>query len=178
MNERATKAELLQIIAAEHQAWQELLAAIGADRMMLLGAAGPDWTVKDVIAHLTAWRGRTIAHLRAGLAHADPAPPPWPDHLDEDAPGGVGRINTWFHDTDRPRPLADILRESEESWRQVADLVGAIPEADLCAAGRFAWMGGAPLGVGVLDPSFDHLHEHIHMLAVQAWAALPKAAAR
>jgi hypothetical protein len=171
MDALTTKAQLLETIQAEHTAWLALLDAIGEDRMLLPGADGPEWTVKDVIAHLTAWRTRTVARLQAGLRHTEPAPPPWPAELDEDAPGGVDQINDWFYQAARERPLAAVLRESEATWQEMADLVRALPEADLLAADRFAWLDGAPL-VEVLNGSFEHLHEHIHMLAIQAWQAL------
>ena len=172
MDAGTTKAEVLDIIAAEHRAWQELLEAIGEDRMGWPGAMGPDWTVKDVIAHLTAWRTRTNARLRAALDGTAPAPPPWPAELDEDAPGGVEQVNAWFYATNRDRPLAAVLRESEAAWQQMADLVRALPEADLREAGRFAWLGGAALGPALINGSLGHLHEHIQMLALQAWRAL------
>ncbi|HMA38394.1 MAG TPA: ClbS/DfsB family four-helix bundle protein [Chloroflexia bacterium] len=170
MDAGTTKAELLGILAAEHAAWRALLDAIGEDRMLLPGAAGPGWTVKDVTAHLTAWRERSCARLQAGLQHTAPAPPPWPAELDENAPGGVAQINAWFEQAARDRPLAAVLQESEAAWQQLADLVRALPEADLLEAGRFAWLGGAPLAA-VLHASLAHLHEHIHMLAIQGWLA-------
>ena len=166
------KAELLATIEAEHAAWRALLAAIGEDRMQWPGAAGPEWTVQDVIAHLTAWRGRTIARLQAGLSHTEPAPGPWPAEFDENDPAGVGQINDWFYQADRERPLAAVLAESEARWQALTDLVRALPEADLLEPGRFAWLDGAPLGPAVLTSSFQHMHEHIHMLAIQAWRAL------
>jgi len=171
MDAGTTKAQLLATIQAEHAAWQALLAAIGEERMLLPGAAGPDWTVKDIIAHLTAWRGRTVARLQAGLQQTEPAPPPWPAEFDEDTPAGTDQINTWFYQASRDRPLAGVLGESEAAWQQMAELVRALPEADLLEAQRFAWLGGAPLGPAVLNGSFAHLHEHIHMLAIQAWQA-------
>jgi hypothetical protein len=167
MDPGITKAELLETVQAEHAAWLALLDAIGEDRMLLPGAVGPEWTVKDAIAHLTAWREWSCARLDAGLRHTEPAPP-WPLALDEDAPGGVDRINGWFYDAARDRPLATVLRESEAAWERMTDLVHALPEADLLDEGRFAWLGGAPLGA-VVDGSLGHLHEHVNLLAIQGW---------
>lgn len=168
MDALTTKAQLLETIQAEHTGWHALLDTIGEDRMLLPGAAGPDWTFKDVIAHLTAWRGRTIDRLRAGLRHTEPAPPPWPAEFDEDDPTGLEQINTWFYNANRDRPLAEVLRESEAAWQEMADLVRAMPEDDLLDPQRFPWMAGAPLGPTVLEGSFGHLHEE-HMPAIQAW---------
>ena len=169
MGATLTKTQLLETIQAEHRAWQELLAAIGEDRMLLPGAAGPDYTVKDVIAHLTAWRARTIDRLQAVLAHTEPVPPPWPAEFDENDKAGVEQINAWFDQANRDRPLADVLGESEAAWHQMTELVRALPEADLLEPQRFAWLGGAPLGAALLTGSFEHLHEHIQMLALQGW---------
>jgi hypothetical protein len=174
MGSLTTKAQLLEAIQAEHTTWHTLLDTIREDRMLLPGAAGPDWTFKDVIAHLTAWRGRTLAELQAGLQHTEPAPPPWPAEFDEDDPAGLEQINTWIYDANRDRSLAEVLRGSEDAWQQMADLVRAMPDDDLLDPRRFAWMRGAPLGPTVVQSSFEHLHEE-HMSAIQAWLETLKA---
>ncbi len=172
MDAETTKAQLLATLQAEHSAWLALLAAISEDRMLLPGAAAPEWTVKDVIAHLTAWRGRSCARLQAGLRHTAPTQPPWPAEFDENDAAEVNRINTWIYQTNRDRPLAAVLHESEAAWQQLADLVSALPATDLLDTQRFVWLGGAPLGSAVLNASFAHLHEHIQMLAIQGWLTL------
>jgi hypothetical protein len=169
-----TKAELLETIGAEHSAWQAFLAAIGEKRLLLPGAGGPEWTGKDVIAHLTAWRERTNARLQAGLRHTEPAPPPWPAEFDEEDEEGLQQINAWYYRANRDRPLAAVQRESEAAWQEMADLVRAMPEADLLDSHGFAWLDGAPLGPAVLNGSFEHLREH--MAEIQEWLATLKPA--
>jgi hypothetical protein len=169
MDALMTKAQMVAAIAAEHTAWQALLAAIGTERMEVPGAAEPDWTVKDVVAHLAAWRGLTCARLDAGRRHTEPAAPPWPADLEEDDAAGVDRINAWIYQTNRDRPLAAVLGESEAAWQEMADLVRATPEDDLLDTHGFTWLEGALLGPAVLNGSFEHLHEHMEVL--QAWLA-------
>ncbi len=163
------KDEMLQIIAAEHAAWQALLAAIGEDRMALPGAAGPDWTVKDVVAHLTAWRRRSCDRMEAALAQTPLAPPPWPADPDEDSPDGTDRINDWFFQAARRQSLAEVLAESEAIWARLESLVRALPEAALQAPQPLAGVPDRPLGPAVLNGSLEHLHEHVGMLATQGW---------
>ena len=163
------KDEMLQIIAAEHAAWQALLTAIGEDRMTLPGAAEPDWTVKDVIAHLTAWRRRSCDRLEAALHHAPLALPPWPADLDEDSPDGTDRINDWFLQAARRQSPAEVLAESEATWARLEALVRALPEAALQAPQPLAGVPDRPLGPAVLNGSLEHLHEHVGMLAIQGW---------
>jgi hypothetical protein len=83
--ERAmTKAALIAELNQEQGQWEELLAAIalrasstnGEARMGQPGVAGP-WSIKDIVAHLTGWRRRTVGRLQAAL-RAEPDPePPW-----------------------------------------------------------------------------------------------------
>ena len=47
------RADLLAELNSEYEAWEGLLAQIGEDRMEEPGVAG-SWSIKDVIAHLTA----------------------------------------------------------------------------------------------------------------------------
>jgi hypothetical protein len=84
MTQAPSKAASLERIERERAIWEQLLAEIGESRMLQPGATG-DWTFKDVVAHLSGWRTRTLAKLEAAQQNRAPAPPPWPAHLSEDA---------------------------------------------------------------------------------------------
>src|SRR5207247_5872271 len=85
------RADLLAQLRSENEDWEGLLAAIGEDRMDEPGVAGA-WTIKDIVAHLAAWRRRTVGRLEA-VAHGRPEPEhEWPADLHED-----DEINAWFH---------------------------------------------------------------------------------
>src|SRR5438445_8580119 len=77
------RADLLAELNSEYEAWEGLLAQIGEDRMEEPGVAG-SWSIKDVIAHLTAWRRRTVGRLES-VARGQPEPAhEWPADLHED----------------------------------------------------------------------------------------------
>ena len=62
------------------------------------------WSVKDVVAHLAAWRRRTVARLEAaGRGQPEPAPE-WPIDLRDD-----DEINSWFHARDRGKSVREVL---------------------------------------------------------------------
>jgi hypothetical protein len=61
-------------------ACQALLNQIGKTHMDQPGAAA-DWSIKDIIAHLTGWRHRTVARLQAAQRGEGEPPAPWPAHL-------------------------------------------------------------------------------------------------
>ena len=85
------RADLLSELKSENEAWEDLLADIGEDRMEEPGVAGA-WSIKDIVAHLAAWRRRTVGRIEA-VANGRPEPtPPSPADLHED-----DEISAWFH---------------------------------------------------------------------------------
>src|SRR4051812_18851512 len=84
MNAATSKDGLRERIERERALWDDLVAAIGEDRMLLLGTTA-DWSFKDVVAHLNGWRIVTLARLDAARNQSNPAPPPWPAHFDHNS---------------------------------------------------------------------------------------------
>lgn len=135
---------------------ERLVAEAGPTRMELPGAAG-DWTLKDVIAHLTAWRWWSVARLEAAVRDEAPVPP-WGGGLDEDDDADTDRINQQFYEANRDRPIAAVLRDSRETLARLEAALLALPEADLFAAGRYPWLGGYPAGA-IIVGSAGHLYD-------------------
>jgi len=98
-----TRDEALAAFDAARREHQEFLASIPRERMTEPGATGP-WSVKDVIAHLAAWRGWTVARLEAAVAGQLDAPPPWPSELQD-----TDQINQWLYEQHRDEPLDAVL---------------------------------------------------------------------
>ena len=83
MSSTKTKADYLARIEEEREHWQRLVAKIDQTWMEEPGPMG-DWNFKDLAAHITGWRERTIARFEAAGRGEEVPPPPWPDHLVED----------------------------------------------------------------------------------------------
>jgi hypothetical protein len=149
MEQPTDKAALLDMLRREKAYWEAFLQVVGEEDMLLPGVTG-DWTFKDVVAHLTGWRKRTVARFAGAGQGRGPLPAEWPAELGED----VQPINAWIYRTNRDRPLAEVLAESRQVWQQLVDLVEALPEADLMEPGRFEWMEGLALGPAPLNWSF------------------------
>ena len=133
------RSELVQQMNSEQQAWETLLADIGEERMEEAGVAGA-WSIKDVVAHLTAWRRRTVGRLEA-VAHGRPEPAhQWPAELHED-----DEINAWFHERDRDKSVRQTLAESRRVFEQLVSAIEKIPEDSLDHPERYPWMHGAPV---------------------------------
>ena len=78
-----TKTALLADLQREQEQWEALLAQIGESRMDQGGVAG-EWSIKDIVAHLTGWRRRIVGRLQAAQRSEGEPPPPWPAHLQTD----------------------------------------------------------------------------------------------
>jgi len=153
------KAQLLSDLRDEQSRWEDLLREIGEENMTQPDVAG-GWSIKDIVAHLTGWRRRTVGRFQAALRHEPPPAPYWPAHLQTD-----DEINAWIYAANRDRPLADVLRDSRAVFDQLAEALDAFPEADLADPARFPWMEGEPLSGAAF---FGHFHEE-HEADMRAW---------
>lgn len=166
MDRPTKKGTILETLEMERRAWEALLAAVGEERMEQPGVNG-DWTFKDMMAHLIGWRRQTVNRLNAALHGTEPSPPPWPPEWDESDEAQLDRINAYIYETNKDRPLSDVLAESRAQFGQMRDAITALPEDALFDRGRFAWIGGEPLTL-VIDSSYAHLHEE-HEPDIRAW---------
>jgi hypothetical protein len=159
MSSTTSKAQLLDDLRDEQSNWEALLRDIGEDHMTQPVVAG-EWSIKDIVAHLTAWRRRTVGRFQAALRN-EPTPPPfWPANLQTD-----DEINAWIYAANRDRPLADVLGDSRDVFDQLVETLAAFPEADLLDSTRFPWLEGEPLTAAAL---FGHFHEE-HEADMRAW---------
>ena len=166
MDTSTSKAALLERLDEERRLWDALLAEIGEQRMEQPGVNGV-WTFKDMMAHLIAYRRQTVGRLQAAIRGVQPPPPPWPPEWDDNDEAQLDQINAHIYETNKERPLADVLTESRAQFGQMRDAVVVLTDDALFDAGRFDWIGGAPLAI-VLDSSYNHLHED-HEPDIRAW---------
>lgn len=161
MGSSTSKPRLLDGLKNEQAGWEALLRDIGEEHMTQPEVAG-GWSIKDIVAHLTGWRRRTVARLQAALRHEPTPPPDWPPQLESD-----DEINAWIYAANRDKPLADVLRESREVFQQLVDAVEAFPEADLLDSARFPWLEAEafPLTGTIF---FGHFHDE-HEPDMRAW---------
>jgi hypothetical protein len=156
------KAELLNGLREEYRNWQALLDDIGVERMDQPGVTG-EWSVKDIVAHLTGWRRRTVARLQAAQRGEPEPPPPWSAHLQTD-----DEINAWIYESNHARPLREILDDSHQVFQQLLTAVDGLPDKVLRDPTlHLPWLQGQPFNAAEL---FSHFHEE-HEPDMRAWLA-------
>ena len=157
-----SKKQLLAEMQSEQAAWLALLDEIGEENMTQPEVAG-GWSIKDIVAHITGWRRRTVLRFRAALDPTVDMTPYWPAELDED--DEVDEINAWIYKANRGRPLADVLNDSREVFQQLVAAVDALSDEQLNDPQRFPWLEGERLTGAFI---FGHFHEE-HEPDMRAW---------
>ncbi|HUS13894.1 MAG TPA: maleylpyruvate isomerase N-terminal domain-containing protein [Chloroflexia bacterium] len=165
----SNRAEALAAFDAARREHQAFLDSIPRARMTEPGATGP-WSAKDVIAHLVAWRRRTVARVEAAAAGRPEPPPPWPPELSDEEMAGVELINSWMHAQHRDDPLDAVLSEWDASFDRLRAASVALPDAALLEPDYFPWMEGSPLIESLASGFLGHFHEE-HEAALRAWLA-------
>lgn len=144
-----SKAQLLDDLRHEQDGFEALLDEIGDERMTQLVA--PDWSLKDIVAHLTGWRIRSVARFQAALRHEPQPAPPWPADLQTD-----DEINAWIYAANRDKSVADVRRESRATFDQLVETLAAFPEAELRDPANFPWLNGETWNGAAF---FGHFHD-------------------
>lgn len=158
-----SKAQLLDDLRDEQANFEALLDEIGDERMTQLIA--PNWSLKDVVAHLTGWRRRSVARFQAALRHEPMPAPDWPSHLHPD--DEVDDINAWIYAANRDKSVAEVRRESRATFDQLVETLAAFSEADLHDPARFPWLDGETWNGAAF---FGHFHDE-HEQDMRAWLA-------
>ncbi|MGE5378977.1 MAG: ClbS/DfsB family four-helix bundle protein [Bacteroidota bacterium] len=157
------KSELINHLQAEYQNWEAFLDQIGSARMDLPGVNG-DWSMKDIVAHLTGWNRWLVARVRAALGGEPEPPPPWPSQL-----GSDDEINAWIHEHYRNFSVQEVMEETDYGLQQLLVLMEGLPEdvriEHVEPALHLVWIGEERYPVSEF---FDHFRDD-HEADVRAW---------
>jgi hypothetical protein len=117
-----TKSELLNWLQEEYQQWERFLDQIEPTRLEQPGVNG-EWSMKDVVAHLTGWNRWLVTRLQAA-GRGEPEPlPPWPAHLQTE-----DEINAWIYESNRGRSVREVLDETSQVFQQLLAVIAGFPE--------------------------------------------------
>ena len=159
------KSELIDWLQEKQQKWEAFLDAIGPTRLEQPGVNG-EWSLKDIVAHLTSWNWRLVAGLQAA-ERGQPEPPPHrPAALQTE-----DEINAWIYQANRGRSVGDIREECQRMFRELFAALAALPEdvrfERVEPKFNLVWLGDTRFAVGEF---FDHFEDD-HEPDVRAWLA-------
>jgi uncharacterized protein (TIGR03083 family) len=162
MEQTITKAGLLHELRAARAEWDALMAEVGPARMTEPGAAG-DWSVKDVMAHLTSYERWFVS---ASEAHFRGEMPP----LDGTEGMDFEQRNQFRHQQTRDHSLADVQAESQQMFNRLLEVVEAHSEEFLTQPQQFEGAPG-PLLIWKMLEGDGYAHYRDHMRSIRAWLA-------
>jgi DinB superfamily len=141
---------LLQRIDAAWNALTDSYSGMPDSRLTEPGVVD-DWSVKDVLAHVTTWEEEALQHLPLIIAGGTP-----PRYA---AQGGIDAFNARATEEGRRMSLAEVLRRRDQTHARLLDFIHNQPE------GTFASQTRARRRLR-LD-TYGHYPEHT--AAIRAW---------
>jgi uncharacterized protein (TIGR03083 family) len=160
MNDRMTKAELLETLRAKRAEWDALLAEVPQERMAEPGVAG-EWSVKDIVAHLLFYErwlaDRLHEHLRGEIYTGSET-----DYMPFD------QVNERVYQQNRQRSVEDVLSESRTVFQRLVAGLAAQTEAFLIEPQQFE---AAPQPVVIWQLLRANVYDHYgqHAPSIQQW---------
>lgn len=163
MSEITTRAALLDVMAAERERLEALLARLSDAQLTGMIVSG-EMTGKDVMAHVFDWEERCLRWYTIGEAGEMPERPEpgmtWDD---------LDLLNRQIYERHRDRALDEVRAEFAESYRAFRAAVETMADDELFTPGHYAWTGTNALVVPIRANSDWHYAEHARDL--EAWLA-------
>ena len=161
MSEIPSKSELLNEI---HQEWDLLIALIGSlsEAQLTTPNLHGDWSVKDTLAHISAWEKVLLDRLGEALSGQ---PGQYPPVLSD---AGVDQAKAGFFAESQPRSLAAVLLELRSLYTGVLTVGEALGEPLLAHPLRIDYpQDDLHVWEIICANTSDHYQEH--RLAIEAW---------
>jgi hypothetical protein len=158
MAEHVVKEQLLEKMQSGYTTFNALISSLSEAQLTTPGV-NDDWSIKDNIAHLSAWHRRQIARNEAvyqGIEIPDPTPGM-----------SLEEINELYYKQNKDRSLADILAEFHETARQVREGVERMTDEQLNTP--IDWLNGHTIAEYIEGNSYEHYQEHTEI--IQHWLA-------
>ena len=152
MDEPLDKTTILNRLQAERACFEATLAQIGEAQMTEAHVLG-EWTVKDILAHVTAWEHQLL-HWFGMAAQGQPLDMPVPGTWS----GYIERFNAHAYVENRDRSLADVRAEFAQVYQQLVSELQALPE-DPADQLWSVWLDGQPPW-GFVATYYEHYQEH------------------
>ncbi len=159
MTGQLTRAIILERMAEERAAFEQAIAGLDATQMTVSKVIG-DWTIKDILAHITAWERDLIGWLETAQRGLPPPIPPvggWDAYIEE--------FNAQVYAANRDRPLDQVMADFDAVYKRLMVMLRALPDdpADPLWA---VWEGKKPPW-GLIATFYEHYRDHRQ--PIEAW---------
>ncbi len=145
-----------KLIGRLDQARNDFIAAyagLSEEQMLEPGVTG-EWSVRDLIAHVTWWDEESLKHLPEVLEGRRPA-------KYSDTYGGIDAFNAQSAEERNALPLNEVLRQFDDRHQQLAAYIRSVPPDQLVGESRFRRR--------LRLDTYGHYPEHTEQ--IRAWRA-------
>jgi len=121
-----------QLLQKLDKAWAEIkesYAGLSDSQLTEPGVMG-DWSVKDILAHLTWWEEEALKHLPLIIKEGRPT-------RYSTQYGGIDAFNALMRERKQDLSLADVLQQQEETHRRLINYLQSVPEEQFTRETRF-----------------------------------------
>lgn len=149
-----SKEEILDRLRTERARLEAAIAGLSEETMCQPGVVG-HWSVKDVLAHITAWEAELVTALWYNTIGRRPR---LADIRDVDA------WNKRRYEENKDRPLERILNDLRGVHEQLLRRIEALSDDELDDPHLYAWTGGQTLAEVIAENSYAHEAEHAEQI--------------
>jgi hypothetical protein len=157
-----SKQQILKMLRKEFARWEELLATM-SEKEITDPFLPSVWSIKDVMAHLTAWQQISIARMEAARAGTEPLFPTWLGVSDPESEHDLELINGRIYETYKDHAWSSVHRDWREGFLWFLALAEEISEDDISDPDKYPWLKGYSL-FAVLQGSYEHHQEHMESI--------------
>lgn len=121
-----------QLLNRLDEAWGSLkdsYAGLTEAQMLEPGVTG-QWSVRDILAHVTIWEEEALKYLPYALEGR--RPPRYKDLY-----GGIDAFNAQMIEKRRGVSLAEVTRQFEETHNRLVAYIESVPEVEFASETRF-----------------------------------------
>ena len=154
-----TKDEILEALELSHEDFYEVLEGLSEEQMTEPAVIG-NWSVKDIIAHLSLWEAelvKTMWQLQQGQK------PNTALVTDQD----IDELNETWYQENKDRPLERVMADFDAVRKQTIRRVTAFTNKDLNEHGRYPILEmkePKTLAMHIADNTFGHEEEHAEQI--------------
>lgn len=148
------RSQLLKRLDKAWEAFKDSYAGLSEDELMRPGVTG-DWSIRDMIAHVTWWEAEALTHLPLILEGGKP--PRYSVTY-----GGIDAFNAQRTEQNSTLSLAEVLWQQNDTHRRLVEYLLIVPEDQLSQETRFRHRLR-------LD---TYSHYPIHAEAIRNWRGL------
>jgi uncharacterized protein (TIGR03083 family) len=145
-----TRATLLRALDEERARLEALIATLDPAQMTVPGVVG-DWSVKDVLAHLTAWQQMCLGWYGAGRRGESPRTP-----ADDLSWRQIPEVNERIYQAHKGDALDEVLLAFRASGAETRAAIEGAADAELFGPNVYAWTRTSTLGAYFVSCTSSH----------------------